>query len=252
VTAMNFEPKDVDAHLDRQRRQTLLHRCGNAVRWIVQRIDKHGPVVTTLATVAIALLTAVYVHYSKKQWKEMHSAGEQTQKLLCLTQQQVAIAKAANDDTHNQLVATQAAIFRLEPSYSQGSSSPISGRTEIPSIDVRVANDGKSAARKIFGQVEYVHRDKAGRIIQSDRRPLADDTMYGNGSAFFKQFIIKPARASLMDYASDTFKVTATITYDDGFNNTRTQRFCSEMAVTLNRAAWVECGEANAWKQTVR
>jgi glucose/arabinose dehydrogenase len=158
----------------------------------------------------------------------------------------------ANEDTHNQLVATQAAIFRLEPSYSQGSSSPISGRTEIPSIEVRVANDGKSAARKISGQVEYVHRDKAGRIIQSDRRPLADDTMYGNGSAFFKQFIITPTRASLMDYASDTFKVTVTITYDDGYNNIRTQHFCTEMAVTQNRAAFVECGEANAWKRTVR
>jgi hypothetical protein len=68
----------------------------------------------------------------------------------------------------------------------------------------------------------------------------------------FKQFVVEPTRASLMDYASDAFKVTTTVTYDDGFNNTRTQHFCSEMAVTQNRAAFVECGEASAWKRTVR
>ena len=246
--AMNFEPKDVDSYIQGKRKHTLLL----PVLWLVKRIDKHGPVVTTLATVAIALLTAVYVHYSKRQWREMQSAGEQTKKLLSLTQQQVAIAKAANDDTHNLLVASQAAIFRLEVEYEQNTSGPISDSTGIPAISVRAVNDGKSAARMFSGEVKYIHRNASGRITQSKQQRFADDTVRGGGDAFV-QFVVVPTPASPLDFASDSLTVQATIKYDDGFSNTRIQHFCYEMAVTQKRGpVWLECGQASAWKQLIK
>jgi hypothetical protein len=246
--AMNFEPRDIPTYIGGKRKHTLIRPFS----WLLKRIDKHGPVATTVATVMIAILTGVYVHYSKKQWKEMQSAGEQTKQLLCLTQQQVAIAKAANDDTHNLLVATQAAIFRLEVEYEQNTSGPISSSTGIPSIGVRVTNGGKSAARLFSGEVKYIHRNAAGRIIQSKQQRFADDTVDGGGGAF-AQFVVAPTPASLLDFASDSLTVQVTVKYDDGFSNTRTQNFCSEMTVTQKRGAfWVECGQASAWKQLTK
>ncbi|MFZ0319927.1 MAG: hypothetical protein WAL56_12450 [Candidatus Sulfotelmatobacter sp.] len=246
--AMNFEPKDVDAYIQGKRKHTLRR----PVLWLVKRIDKHGPVVTTLATVAIAILTIFYVYYSNRQWREMQSAGEQTKKLLCLTQQQVAIAKAANDDTHNLLVATQAAILRLEVEYELNTAGPISGSTGVPSIGVRVTNSGKSAARMFSGEVKYIHRNAAGRIIQSKQQRFTDDTVEGGSSAFV-EFVVVHTPASPLDFASDSLTVQVTVKYDDGFSNTRTQTFCSEMAVTPKRGAfWVGCGQASAWKQIVK
>jgi hypothetical protein len=160
--------------------------------------------------------------------------------------------QAANEDTHNQPVATQAAIFLVQVDYEQNATSPVSGTTGIPSVDVFVANDGKSAARRVSGKVKYVHPSESGRIIQSERQLFADDTVIA-GTHVFRQFIVEPTRARPMDYASDVFTVTVTITYDDGFNNTRPQHFCREMAVTEKRGAvWVDCGEASAWKRSVK
>jgi hypothetical protein len=90
-----------------------------------------------------------------------------------------------------------------------------------------VNNAGKSAARKVSGEVKYIHRNQAGKIIQSEQRNLTDDTVMA-GAGVGRQFIVEPTRASVMDYASDAFTVTVTLTYDDGFSNTRTQHFCSD------------------------
>ena len=249
---MTFEPKDIDAYLEGQKKQTLLQRCGKAFIGLRNGIDKHGAVATTLATIMIAILTAVYVYYSRKQWREMQSAGEQTTKLLCLIQQQVAIAKAANDDTHNLLVATQAAIFRVEVNYDQNLPSAVSDWIGIPSIDVMVVNGGKSAARTFSGEAKYIHRDAAGRVIESRQHRFTDDTVIGGGSVF-AQFPVVPSHASAMDYASDSLTVTVTVKYDDGFNNKRTQSFCNEMAVTPKRGpVWMECGQGKTWKQLIK
>jgi hypothetical protein len=249
---MTFEPKDIDAYIEGQKKRTLLQRCGKAFIGLRNGIDKHGAVATTLATVMIAILTAVYVYYSRKQWREMQSAGEQTTKLLCLTQQQVAIAKAANDDTHNLLVATQAAIFILDVDYNQNAANDVSAGTGIPFLEVRAVNAGKSAARKFFGEVSYLHRNATGKVLQSKQRPFPDDTVIGSGSTFIN-FPLVPAHATAMDYASDTLTVKVTVKYDDGFNDQKTQMFCKEMAVTPKRGpVWPDCGEGNTWKQLTK
>jgi hypothetical protein len=218
--------------------------------------------IIAIATVAYTFVAGFQLIVMRGTLSEMKTSGEQsTQQMWSAISNLNWIARsvdwsqkttqAANNDTHNLLVATQAAIFQLQVGYTQGSSSPISGRTVIPSIDVRVTNSGKSAARNFSGEVNYLHRDKAGRTIQSERRLLTDDTVIA-GADVFRQFIVEPTRASLTDYAADAFSVAVRVKYDDGFNNIRTQHFCSEMAVTQNRAAFVDCGEASAWKRTVR
>jgi len=60
---------------------------------------------TAIATIWVALFTAVLAVVSYFQWKELRSSGDQTNRLICLYQQQLGqITKQAND-THDLAVA---------------------------------------------------------------------------------------------------------------------------------------------------
>jgi hypothetical protein len=55
---------------------------------------------TALATVVMAITTIAYTIYARRQWKEMQGSGKQTDRLLCLYQQQLAQLTKQVGDTH--------------------------------------------------------------------------------------------------------------------------------------------------------
>jgi hypothetical protein len=211
---------------------------------------------TNLILVVIAIVAAVI--YGRQltamqgQLSEMKGSGEQTNRLICLYQQQVAQAREANEETHNLLTATQAAVFQLTVEYESNINNAISGGTGVPSFDISVVNVGKSAAREFSGEIKYIRRSATGKVIQSSQRTFADNTIVVSGSASTR-FPIIPSAVDYMAYASDSFSVKSNIHYNDGFNNGRTQTFCKEMAVTQKRGPiWTDCGEAKAWEQIIK
>jgi len=70
-------------------------------------IDRHGPVINTLATAAIAVLTAFYVYYSHAQWKEMRKATDAATK-------SANIAEAASISASRAWIAPQNAGLMAE------------------------------------------------------------------------------------------------------------------------------------------
>jgi hypothetical protein len=52
------------------------------------------------ATIIMVGTTTVYTYYARKQWKEMHDAGAQTDQLICLYRQQLEQLQKQATDTH--------------------------------------------------------------------------------------------------------------------------------------------------------
>lgn len=197
---------------------------------------------TATATFWIAGFTFVLAAVSYFQWRELQSSGRQTDQLIGLYRRQVAIAKEANNETHNLLAVTQGAVFRLLISYNQNEGIN-------PWIGVNVENIGKTSARNFFGQSTFTRISESGRTVQSQRKNFSDDTVVVGGapSAMFR---VAPWSADPMGYRSERFIVDSKIQYDDGFGNLRRQNFCREMAVTQRQGvSWIECGNAKDWKE---
>jgi hypothetical protein len=55
---------------------------------------------TAAATIAMAITTAIYTYYARRQWQEMKGSGEQTDRLIGLYRQQVAQLTKQAGDTH--------------------------------------------------------------------------------------------------------------------------------------------------------
>lgn len=96
---------------------------------IVAFLDTYNGAVTALATVAIMLLSGIYVHYSKAQWETM--------------QRQLIDSEAAQ--------SAQITIEDFVPDISEGKS----GQGELINGNVVIKNNGATVAKEITGGVGY-------------------------------------------------------------------------------------------------
>ncbi len=133
-------------------RQTLL-KIQNAIVFI----DRHNGVVTALATIAIAILTAFYVGYAKNQWMVMHaqleeirSSSTQTDKLIAASTVQSEASKISAETARQTLIASQRAW--LGPNDAKLDGTPVVGKKL--NVFISFHNTGKEPARNVALMVD--------------------------------------------------------------------------------------------------
>lgn len=72
-----------------------------AAKTIAAWIRRDSAYWTATATIAMAITTGIYTYYARKQWREMQDSGKQTDRLLCIYQQQLAQLSKQAGDTHD-------------------------------------------------------------------------------------------------------------------------------------------------------
>ena len=106
---------------------------------------------TALATIVIACATIKYTNYAKKQWQEMNASGKQTDRLICLYQQQLEQLKRQAGDTHSLAAATSTELeiasnaeLLVRPTFNR----------DPYDLEIVLINPGRAYITDITGVVE--------------------------------------------------------------------------------------------------
>jgi hypothetical protein len=201
------------------------------------------------------LVLIVYTIFSALQWAQMRSTNRLTkealkgsdialQQTLAKMQEQVNVAKEANQETRNLLSETQGAVFQILVDYNQNAG-------QNPYITVHALNAGKTPALQFEGEATFIRLDRHGKPIQTLKKRFADDSVLIGGSPAL-MFTVDPSSTDAMAYRSERFSLITAVQYNNGFNKTRTQRTCREMVVTPGQGVgWIDCGNAKEWNRSI-
>jgi hypothetical protein len=140
---------------------------GKGVEWL----DGHNGLVTSLSTVAIAVLTyfvAVYANGQlgvfRSQLDEMRSTGKQTDALIAVTKQSADAAKLAATAALESNAAVRAQLKGYIIIPDEPDSKIRVGENGAVSVDLYLINTGQSWARDIYANIEIIIKNGQRRI----------------------------------------------------------------------------------------
>lgn len=201
-----------------------LDQIARSRKWLGSRKSEFW---TAAATVAIALFTVGLVAVSYWQWKELHGAGAQTDRLINLYQQQLEQTKAQTNMMREQMEGVYGAVIisSMDMSYDNGLTLNFynAGQVKSPStnLDLNVYQQKFPGSRPSKPLVHYTRT-----FVQVI--PVPANTPANSFLTF----------ARIMDISKNTweelhstnppanFVVEGTISYDTGFGRIITEPVC--------------------------
>jgi hypothetical protein len=221
----NKEQQQPNQHRDySQNVMRPLKAVGKATIRIVNWLDDKGPFVTAIATVAIAVLTGFYVHYSRAQWRVMRDQ-------LPLLKQSADSAKSSADAaTSAATTATESLVLAERPwvKINHRIVSPLTfnvarGSSSVATITLEntIENVGQSVAVNVFTWEELIPLDPGFsdvlRTVHARQAETCDAYRHPKRSGTFTGDVLFPhdpnSRASILDISMP--KVMRNVTHGE-------------------------------------
>ncbi len=197
----------------------------------VNWIDSKGPFISAIATVVIAFLTGVYVHWSHAQWSVMNSQLREMQKQTAQTQIAAAAAKESADLTRKQMEVVGAAVVEFNRNQV-GITFPTPPNTRYGQVGYEIVNVGHVIARdthivfsmSIKSPNGYIRRTILSKVVDNIATLSPSDLANIPGRSY--NFELSPSEITQAMNTDTYISVSGTLDYDNGFETRISQPFC--------------------------
>ena len=212
----------------------VLESIWGATKRGVNWIDSKGPLMTTLATITIAVLTGIYVHYSRAQWKVM--SGQLVEMKKTTEASKVAAEAAQSSAQLNWQIMRSSNAAALAPRIGTNVADPVA---LAYGLSISFNNGGKVPAKNFRCEATMTRQTVPGyRTIGHTQRiafgadqvrPWAGANSYGPAETVYGKFELSSFTDRDMQSIHDmheTVEIEGTFQYEDGFQNTVKESFC--------------------------
>ncbi|MGA3034115.1 MAG: hypothetical protein ABSD70_12575, partial [Terracidiphilus sp.] len=230
-----------------------LKAIGRGMASTVNWIDSKGPFITALATVAIAVLTGVYVHWSHAQWSVMNRQLCQMMKQTADTEIAANAAKESADINKQTAEGTQAASVGVGIAMDSEWSSDNKTIVIYPTDAISYSNDGKVSAYDLDGTFTLETANSRGQILHRQSLVIHVPVIPINSGEKRQPFFFEGLKQ--IEPLLSAWKATATFrgryTYDDGFKRIIPVDVCRQVVPLvipnstppIQGVQWVDCSQ---------